>query len=152
MHQHGFGHHEPASVTPLYYTAPPPQVVGVRGGQSGASASFVVLGTTANAGAVTVDTGYSPASGHAAKLDGGFNAVDRTAQTTHSGGISGAVRNFGGLVVAGSIIAGGNGDASLATATMSFSVVAGTLHVTFTPPALYVGTLDWLLTLNTTEN
>jgi hypothetical protein len=119
-----------------------------------AAATLTIPASTLNAAAVAVDTGYTPPAGHSAKLDGGLNVVDTTAHTTSSKNIAGSLRNFGGLAIAGApTIAGTTGDATLATATVAFSVSgAGTLLATFTPPGAYVGTLTWLLTLIPTQN
>jgi|SRR5579864_1395953 len=109
--------------------------------------------TTVNAVAATVDTGYAPAPGHSAKLDGGMNVNDVTANTTSSKNLAGSLRNLNGTpVVAGATIAGTVGDGALSTATFSLSFIAGTLHVTFTPPVAYVGTLNWEVTIIPTLN
>lgn len=111
------------------------------------------VATTTNAVAVTVDTGYVLQEGHSAKLDGGMNVSDATANTTSSKNFNAALKNFTGTpVVAGSSVAGTVGDGSLSTATLSFSFSGGTLHVTFTPPGGYVGTLNWEATINPTLN
>ncbi len=130
--------------------------VGTPGSQSGASPSFTVLATTTNAAAVTVDTGYAPPDGHGADLDVHYNVTDRGAHTSRSGNGAGTMKNFagfGGVAIAGAPIFGGaNGDAGLATSVPSLSVSGGTLHVTVTPPAGYVGTLDWIVDLGVLEN
>lgn len=125
---------------------------GVRGLVAGLP--LVFTGTTLNAASQAVDTGFKPPANTAAKLDGGLSVVDVAAHTTSSKNINAAVRNFGGLAIAGApTVAGTTGDASLATATVAFSVSGGgTLVATFTPPALYVGTLDYVLFLNPTLN
>jgi hypothetical protein len=132
-----------------------PPVVGVLGGQSLATFTFDVVATTVNAAAVTVDTKYAPPNGHSAVLNyDRWQTVDRTAQTARSGNATATLRVFGGvLVIAGTTISGSNGDGALATAVPSFGVSGGnTLTITFTPPAAYVGTLDWLFPIHITED
>jgi len=133
--------------------------IGVPGNQSGASFAFSVNATTVNAGTVTVDTGYKPPANHGAKIDGGFTVIDRANHLIHAFNTNGAVRNFGGLAIAGTpLIGGSTGDDAgvaphLAASTIVFGVSGGgTLTITFTPPAGYVGTLDWLQSLLLTEN
>ena len=111
------------------------------------------VATTVNAAAVTVDTGYSLLQGHSAKLDGGMNVSDATAQTSGSKNFNAALKNFSGTPSIDGQTAGGFvGDGSLATAAITFSFSSGTLRVTFTPPAGYVGTLNWEATINPTLN
>jgi len=132
----------------------PPTPVGIPGGQTGNATSFTVFATTVDAAAVTVDTGYKPASGHAAKIDGGISLTDRTAHTANSKNSTGSVRNYGGLAIAGTpTVSGTSGDAALNAAAVTFGVSGGgTLEVIFTPPGGYVGTIDWIYGLNLTEN
>ena len=112
-----------------------------------------VSATTVNTATATVDTGYQLPLGHSAKLDGGVNVNDATAGTTSSKNFNAALKNFSGTpTVAGSTVAGTVGDNSLSTATCSFSFSNGTLHITFTPPGGYVGTLNWSATVSPSLN
>jgi hypothetical protein len=130
-----------------------PIVVGTATGQSGAGFSYVVYATTTDTTPAVVDTGYLVADGHSAKIDGGYSATDRTAHTVRIKNIAVALRNYGGLVVAGQFVSGSFGDAALANANMSFGVSGGgTFEITFTPPGDYSGVIDWLLTFGSEEN
>jgi hypothetical protein len=132
-----------------------PTTKGTQGAQTGNVDSFQLFASTSNAGTVTVDTGYKPPPGHSAKVDGGFNVVDRTANTTTSKNTNASFYNNAGTVAAhGAPSIGGTvGDAPLATATIAFAISGtNTVEVTFTPPGGYVGDLDWVYNLTFSEN
>lgn len=127
-------------------------VLGTPGHQSIATQSFIIFATTIDAATTTIDTGYKPVDGHAAKIDGGLSFTDRTAHFTSTRNSNVALQNYGGLSIRGSQVSG-QGDIELANATMTFGVSGGgTLEITFTPPAGYTGTLEWLYEPTMTEN
>ncbi len=116
--------------------------------------SFAIRAATAGAVAVTVDTLYALPDTRGAGLDGKWIAMDRAAPAIRSGNTAGTLRAAGGvLTIASQFFGGSGGDAALATAVPSYSVSPGnTLRVTFTPPAGYVGTIEWYFALNATED
>jgi hypothetical protein len=127
--------------------------VGVPSSQLGTTRSFQVQGTTLDTGAVTVDTGNAPPLNHISLLVATYSAVDRANHLGHSGNGIGTSARFGDLTVPGQVFSDGNGDAALATAVPSFVIAAGgALGVRFTPPAGYVGQIEWLMTLTITDN
>jgi hypothetical protein len=113
----------------------------------GPSSDFTA--TTVNAATTTIDTGYKPASGNVAGIDGGFTVKDSVAKTGNKANIAGEVENFApaGLTIPQQpIVAGHRGDATLSTTTVTYGVSpGGTLTVILTPPAGYVGTINWHL-------
>jgi hypothetical protein len=132
-----------------------PTTKGAQGAQTGNVKPYQIFASTVNAGTVTVDTGYKPPPGHSAKIDGGFNAVDRTANTTTSKNTNASFYNNAGTVAAhgAPVISGAVGDAPLATATIAFAISGtNTIEVTFTPPGGYVGDLDWVYNATFSEN
>lgn len=133
--------------------APTPAQSGTVAGQLNTQVAFDIFATTTNAGASTIDTGYAPPNGHAAKIDGGYSLTDRTAHTAHSGNLAAILEQYAATVtIAGQSFGGAIGDAGLNTSVPSFSISGGTLHVTFTPPAAYTGTIEWLMNITITEN
>lgn len=132
----------------------PPTQVGVVTNQTGRTQQFEVTARTVNAGAVTLDTGYAPALGHASKLDAGYEVKDVANNLAKAGNGNASMKHLAvGAPVIVQLFSGNEGDGGLTTAVPSYGVSgAGTLTVTFTPPAGYAGNLDWLLVLNTTEN
>jgi hypothetical protein len=142
-----------ADVASIALSVPAPPTVGTPTTQSSAILTFDIYAKTVNAAAVTIDTGYSPPVGHGAKLDGGWSAEDVANSAIRGGNFNAVLRNLaGGLGVAGQLFGGALGDAALNTAVPGFSIVAGTLHVIFAPPAGYVGTVQWRMELTATEN
>lgn len=132
-----------------------PTTKGTQGAQTGNVKAFQLFASTVNAGTVTVDTGYKPPPSHSAKIDGGINVVDRTANTTTSKNTQGSFYNNAGTVAAhgAPVISGASGDAALSTSTVSFAISGtNTIEVTFTPPAGYAGDLDWVYNLTFSEN
>jgi hypothetical protein len=132
----------------------PPTIVGTDANVSGDSLTFQLKARTVNAAAVTLDTGYEPTLNQAAKLDVGYEVKDIANNLAKAGNGNGSIKHLavGAPVVAG--VFGGNvGDAALNTAVPSFAVSGGnTLEVILTPPAAYVGDLDWLVNLTVSVN
>ena len=121
-----------------------PGIVGLAGG-------YTV--TTAGAAPQTVTTAYTTAAACTARVVGSWNVQDSTAETTYGGESSANLRNFAGtFAVAGNVQGDTSGDASLAGATVAFSVVGGVLAITFTPPAAYPDALFWTVYLQVVEN
>lgn len=133
---------------------PSPTIEGTAGSQSLVRKFFQVVGTTTDDTAVVVDTGYAPPAGSIAHAEGDCSAADRTAHTGRVKDIFAAVKNYSGTVAILGTQATVNsiGDSALSTIACDLSVSSGTVHVTFTPPAAYSGTLDWLCNLIFIEN
>lgn len=130
-----------------------PTVDGTLGGQVLADQKFKVVGTTTDAAAVTVNCSYVVTNGHGAAIDGSVTAVDRTAAKIGKKEIVGAVRQFSGTyAVAGFSATTAHSDSSLSTIDCTAVVVGGVLQITFTPPAAYSGTLDWVAALSFSQN
>jgi hypothetical protein len=131
-----------------------PTPVGTPSSQLGTSVTFQVKGTTLNAASVTVDTGNAPPFNHISLLEATYSAVDRANHLAHTGNGIGTLARFATpQTIPGQSFTDGNGDATLATAVPSFVVtVGGGVGVTFTPPAGYVGQIEWLMTLTITNN
>jgi hypothetical protein len=103
------------------------------------------LASTIGAVATTFDTGYELPPGKVASLHGTMIAKDTVANTVRTSTTLAAIRNLGGVVVAGTPVPEATtGDPALATAAMTFGVsLTGTLTVTFTPPVAYPNALSW---------
>jgi hypothetical protein len=114
-------------------------------GAPGPNSDFTA--TTTNAVTTTIDTGYKPTSGNVAGIDGGLTVKDSAAKTGNKANIAGEIDNFApaGLTIPQQpIVAGHRGDAGLSTCTVTYVVSpGGTLTVILTPPAGYVGTINW---------
>lgn len=140
------------------YASPPVSAVpiGTPNAQLGTTKTFEVFGSTINAAALVVDTGYAPIANHMAKLTLSSSVVDRTAHTVATIDVESGISHFGGTVALPGTLSQStttpSDDATLSTSAVTVSVVAGTLNVTFTPPGGYVGNLDWLTKLTIEEN
>lgn len=129
-----------------------PTMTGTPGSISGNLVRLCVVATTAGDVAATVTTKYAPPDGHGASINGYLSVIDRANHVVHNLAFNAALRNFGGLVVAGQSSFNGNGDASLNAVAVSFAVSGGNISVTVTPPADYIGNLDWKVNFSSTEN
>lgn len=138
----------------LSRTNPTFQNPAISGPQLGLGPTLMVRAQSVGAAAVTVDTGYVVPVGHAADFEVNYNATDLTGDVTSSGRAEASLRNIapGGYVIAGQTFAAPVGDAALGTAAPSFSIVGGTLHVTFTPPAAYPNPVNWIMFIQTLLN
>lgn len=116
--------------------------------------SFTLI-TTTNAGALPVDTAYSPPDNHSATVRVQWNVKDTSNNHTAGGETICVIRRAGGvLTIAGAGAATSVfGDAALGTAAVSFLVsVTNTLEIVGNPPGAYVGTLDWVFHSEIVEN
>lgn len=131
-----------------------PTPIGTNPTQLGPGPSFLVKATTIGGAAVTVDTGFAPALGHAAQINSGYSARDVVGNVAKTGNGNHSMRHLavGAPVVAGAF-AGNEGDTGTLTTSPSYSISgANTLQVTFTPPIGYPDNIDWILSIDTLEN
>lgn len=144
----------PPSSFPDPRTPDAPFVVGVQGSQLGSIPEVKVFGQTVNAVPQVIDTHIPPPNGHGNTFNGTYNVTDRTAQLVAGGNGFGTERTYGGVaVLVAQTWTDETGDAALATALPSLSISGTqTIVVTFTPPAGYVGTLDWFLFITILRN
>ncbi len=135
---------------------PPALVDGVPVAQLGSSIEDQVYANTALAAPATVNSSYVAPLGHAAGIDGTLVVTNRAAATVTKLQVVGSLRRYGAFpgvyAVAGFLVTGAHGDASLATCAVTAAVVGGVLQFTFTPPAGYGGNLEWFADLTMTEN
>ncbi len=127
---------------------------GSQNDQSGATKRVKVYATSTDATPVTVDTGYAPPTDAIAHIEGDISAVNRAGSVGRLKDIYAGIKQFSSTVaMLGESITGNSiGDTSLANITVDLTVVDGTLNVTFSPPLLYSGSIDWLCDLTIIEN
>jgi len=145
----------PRNTFPDPNTPPAPFVVGTQAtDQLGAIFTAKVFAQTVNAVPTVIDTGPNAPPNAASTADMIYNVTDKTAHTTSGGRFLATVRKYGGPeVVAGAQTVVPVGDASLDTALPSIGVGGdGNVTLTFTPPAGYVGTLDWFMFVTVYRN
>jgi hypothetical protein len=112
---------------------------------------------TINAAASTpLDTGYQPPLGHAADLwVPQYCITDTVNNVAKSGSGFGCIKQLvSGAGIVGQTWATHAADGALATAVPSFDIIeaTGNLGLVFTPPAAYVGNLEWCFLLRILEN
>lgn len=128
--------------------------IGAANLQLGDAPEIRVVGSTAGAVAVVVDTHYVLPVNHGGSIVGQWTSTDRNTELNTQAQVFASIRNYpiSTYVVGPGTVANQTGDGALATAAPSFSIAAGTLNVTFTPPGGYAGNLDWILDLSILQN